>query len=96
MRPLVVRLSEDPIGTVQSNSDRLLHGKIKVALACFRHKAMKRYERDDSQLQTSLTSVLMKKSFRAPVSLYPRKVSPLSFNTFLDGLQCPTERFGEE
>lgn len=96
MRPLVLRLSEDPLGTVQPNSDRLLHGKIKVTLACFGHKAMKRYERNDLQLQTSLTSVVMKKSFRFPVSLYPRKVSPLSFNTCLDGLQCPTERFGEE
>jgi hypothetical protein len=53
MRPLVVRLNEAPVGTVQPNSDRLLHGEIKVALACFRHNAVRRYDREDLQLQTS-------------------------------------------
>ena len=77
---------EDPVDTVQPNSGRLLHAKIKVAFACFRHNSMRRYERDNLQFQTSLPSVLIKGSFREPVSLYPRKVSPLSFNTCLDGL----------
>lgn len=75
MRPLVARLNEDLVATVQPNSDRLLHGKIKVALACLRHNTMRRYERDSLQLQTSLTSVLTKGSFRAPVPLHKRKVS---------------------
>lgn len=86
MRPLVLRFNEVPVGTVQPNSDMLLHARIKVTLVCIRHNAMRRYERDNLQLRTSLTSVLMSGSFRAPVSLYPRKVSPLSFNTCLDGL----------
>lgn len=68
MRPLVVRLKEDPVDRVQPNSGRLLHAKIKVSLACFMHNAMRRYERDDLQLQTSLLSVLIKGSFRDPVS----------------------------
>ena len=28
MRPLVMRLKKDPVGTVQPNSDRVLRGKI--------------------------------------------------------------------
>jgi hypothetical protein len=54
MHPLVVRLKEDPVGRVQPNSGRLLHAKIKVFPACFKH--MRRYERDDLQIQTSLLS----------------------------------------
>jgi hypothetical protein len=34
MRPLMVRFNEDNVGRVQQNSDTLLYGKIKVALAC--------------------------------------------------------------
>jgi hypothetical protein len=66
-------------------SSQILTGYFMLKLKLSLRVLGKRHEAvwDDLQLQTP---VLIKGSFRDPVFLYPRKMSPLSFNTCLDGL----------